>query len=579
MDVSAAPADPTEHPEPAGPTAESAGPAGPATGHAAHAGPTGPTEPAAPAPAPDSVTSDAAGQALAQEAPAQQALTEQALAADERAGEESAEDEPRRNFLVRTASAAGSRTGKVVHGTGRRIRRATSAEGAGESGLAKLIELHALNSFGDMLITVALASTIFFSVPTGEARGRVALYLLITMAPFAVLAPVIGPLLDRLPHGRRAAMATSMLARAVLAWTMAGTVAGGGLALYPEALGVLVASKAYGVVRSVVVPRLLPSRLSLVKANSRVTLAGLLATMVAAGVGGLLHLVGPGWPLRGAFLVFVIGTLMAFHLPHKVDSAKGEQRAVLHAEAHGGAAAAAGPDGVPDAAAGPTAAAAAAAAGPTSGATGSTTKDGRAPKASLRTVGPSVILALRAMSALRWLVGFLVMFLAFLLREDPIGGLQPTVALGLVALAAGTGNALGSFLGSWLRTRGSEATVTAMLLLATCATAAAALWYGVVTVIVVAAASGVAASLGKLALDALIQRDVPESVRTSAFARSETLLQLSWVAGGAVGIVLPLDGALGLWVAAGVVGAVLLWTVRSLFRVGLRGRAAAPRVA
>ncbi|MFD7596434.1 MFS transporter [Kitasatospora sp. NPDC059812] len=451
--------------------------------------------------------------------------------------------------MVRTASAAGARTGRVVHGTGRRIRKATSAEGAGESGLAKLIELHALNSFGDMLITVALASTIFFSVPTGEARGRVSLYLLITMAPFALLAPVIGPLLDRLPHGRRAAMAMSMLARAVLAWTMAGVITSGGLALYPEALGVLVASKAYGVVRSVVVPRLLPSRLSLVKANSRVTLAGLLATGVAAGVGGLLHLIGPGWPLRGAFLVFVIGTLMAFHLPHAVDSAKGEQRALLHAEMHGEAHGERAPE------------------------------DARAPKASLRTVGPSVILALRAMSALRWLVGFLVMFLAFLLREEPIGGLRPTLALGLVALAAGTGNALGSVLGSWLRTRGPEATVTAMLLLATGATAAAALWYGVVTVVLVAGVAGVAASLGKLSLDALIQRDVPEAVRTSAFARSETLLQLSWVAGGAVGILLPLNGVLGLSVAAGVVGLMLLWTVRTLFRVGLRRRPAAPRVA
>ncbi|MEU7094222.1 MFS transporter [Streptomyces viridifaciens] len=440
--------------------------------------------------------------------------------------------------------------GKLVHGTGRRIRRATSAEGAGESGLAKLIELHALNSFGDMLITIALASTIFFSVPTGEARGRVALYLLITMAPFALLAPVVGPLLDRLPHGRRAAMAMSMLARAVLAWTMAGVISGGGIALYPEALGVLVASKAYGVVRSVVVPRLLPSRLSLVKANSRVTLAGLLATGVAAAVGGALHLIGPGWPLRGAFLVFVIGTLMAFHLPHTVDSAKGEQRAVLHADLPG---------------------------------------EGQGPhlihhrppkvKASLRTVGPSVVLALRAMSGMRWLVGFLVFFLAFLLRTDPIGGLQPTLALGLVALSAGTGNALGSVLGSWLRTRGPEATVTAMLLLATCATAAAALWYGVVTVVLVAGVSGIAASLGKLALDALIQRDVPEAVRTSAFARSETLMQLSWVAGGGVGIVLPLDGVLGLSIAAAVVGLVLVWTGHSLLRLGPRRHPAAPRVA
>ncbi|MFJ1703536.1 MFS transporter [Kitasatospora sp. NPDC088346] len=442
-------------------------------------------------------------------------------------------------MLTRGASAAGARTGKVVHGTGRRIRRATSAEGAGESGLAKLIELHALNSFGDMLITIALASTIFFSVPTGEARGRVALYLLITMAPFALLAPVIGPLLDRLPHGRRSAMAMSMLARAVLAWTMAGTIATGGLALYPEALGVLVASKAYGVVRSVVVPRLLPPQLSLVKANSRVTLAGLLATMVAAGVGGALHLIGPGWPLRGAFLVFVIGTLMAFHLPHKVDSAKGEQRAVLHSEEHGPVKA----------------------------------------KGVLRAVGPSVILALRGVASLRFLVGFLVMFLAFLIRNDPIGGLPETAALGVVAAAAGVGNALGSVFGSWLRTRGSEVIITTVLLLATVAAAAAAIWYGLLTVAVVAATAGMSASLGKLALDALIQRDVPEAVRTSAFARSETLLQLSWVAGGVVGISLPLNAVLGLALAAGVMCVALLLTVWSLFRIGPRRSAARPRVA
>ncbi|WP_425461437.1 MFS transporter [Kitasatospora viridis] len=453
---------------------------------------------------------------------------------------------PRRNLLLRGASAAGLGTGRVVHGTGRRIRRATSADGAGESGLAKLIELHALNSFGDMLITVALASTIFFSVPTGEARGRVALYLLITMAPFALLAPVIGPLLDRLPHGRRAAMAMAMLVRAFLAWTMAGSVEHGGLALYPEALGCLVASKAYGVVRSVVVPRLKPERVTLVKANSRVTLAGLLATGLAAGVGGGLHLIGPGWPLRGAFLVFVVGTLMAFHLPHQVDSAKGEERAVLHA----------GPVGAdqPDTAA-------------------------PRPTGRLRTVGPAVVLGLRAVAALRGLSGFLTLFLAFLLRVSPVGGLSPTVSLGLLAVAAGGGNALGSVFGSWLRSRGSEATITAMLLLATGASVAAALWYGLATVMVVAAVAGIAASLAKLALDSLIQRDVPEAVRTSTFARSETLMQLSWVAGGTLGILLPLNGTLGLSVAAGVLGAALLWTVLSLVRLGVRGGAPHPRVA
>jgi hypothetical protein len=458
---------------------------------------------------------------------------------------------PRRNLLVRGASAAGIGTGRMVQGTGRRIRRATAADGAGESGLASLIELHALNSFGDMLITIALASTIFFSVPTSEARGRVALYLLITMAPFALLAPVIGPLLDRVPHGRRAAMAMSMLVRAILAWTMAGAVTNADLTLYPAALGCLVSSKAYGVVRSVVVPRLKPARVTLVKANSRVTLAGLLATGVAAGVGGVLHLIGPGWPLRGAFLVFVIGTLMAFHLPHQVDSAKGEQRAVLHAE--------------PD---------------PTGQPAGSAEQPAaERAKGRLRTVGPAVILGLRAVAALRWLNGFLTLFLAFLLRVDPIGGFSPTVSLGLLAVAAGGGNALGSVFGSWLRTRGSEATITAMLVLATAASIAAALWYGLVTVLVVAAVAGIAGSLAKLALDALIQRDVPEAVRTSTFARSETLMQLSWVVGGTVGILLPLNGTLGLSVAAGLLAVALLWTVLSLLRLGVRGGAPHPRVA
>ncbi len=73
-------------------------------------------------------------------------------------------------------------------GTARGIRRATHAHGAGESGLGKLIELHGVNGAGDVMITVALASTVFFSVPTDEARGRVALYLAITMAPFTLLA-------------------------------------------------------------------------------------------------------------------------------------------------------------------------------------------------------------------------------------------------------------------------------------------------------------------------------------------------------------------------------------------------------
>ncbi|MBX7549652.1 MFS transporter [Streptomyces sp. NPDC004232] len=450
---------------------------------------------------------------------------------------------------ARVGGAARS-VGRALHfpvtGAARGIRRATHAQGAGESGLGKLIELHAVNGAGDVMVTVALASTVFFSVPTDEARGRVALYLAITMAPFTVLAPVIGPLLDRLPHGRRAAMAAAMLARALLALIISGAVASGGLELYPAALGVLVASKAYGVVRSAVVPRLLPPRFSLVKANSRVTLAGLLATGAAAPVAAGLHRIGDPWPLYGAFVIFVAGTFLSFTLPHKVDSAKGEDRALLAAdEEH--------------------------LRGPL--------RNQRAKRPGLRTVGPAVTHALGANAALRCLSGFLIFFLAFLLREHPLTGESAAVSLGIVGVAAGVGNALGTAVGNWLRSRAPEIIIVTVVAVVLGTAVVAAVFFGAFLVACLAAVAGFAQALAKLALDALIQRDVPEQVRTSAFARSETLLQMAWVFGGAVGIVLPLDGTVGLLIGAAFVAVGWLTTLRGLLASARHGGRPRARVA
>ncbi|MGW5326419.1 MFS transporter [Streptomyces sp. NPDC004014] len=440
--------------------------------------------------------------------------------------------------------------GRALHlpvtGTARGIRRVTHAHGAGESGLGKLIELHAVNGAGDVMITVALASTVFFSVPTDEARGRVALYLAITMAPFTVLAPVIGPLLDRLPHGRRAAMAGAMLARALLALIISGAVATGSLELYPAALGVLVASKAYGVVRSAVVPRLLPPAFSLVKANSRVTLAGLLATGVAAPIGAGLHALGDPWPLYGAFVIFAAGTFLSFSLPRKVDSAKGEDVALLAADEqhlHG------------------------------------ERRKQQARRPGLRTVGPAVTHALAANAALRCLSGFLIFFLAFLLREHPLTGESAAVSLGIVGVAAGTGNALGTAVGAWLKSKAPEIIIVTVVAVALGTAVVAALFFGAFLVACLAAVAGFAQALAKLSLDALIQRDVPEQVRTSAFARSETLLQMAWVFGGAVGIVMPLNGTLGLAVAAVFVAAGWLSTLRGLLASARHGGRTRARVA
>ncbi|MGW2846292.1 MFS transporter [Streptomyces sp. NPDC001274] len=451
----------------------------------------------------------------------------------------------------RTGRAVGRALRAPFTGTARAVRRATHAHGAGESGLGKLIELHAVNGAGDVMITVALASTVFFSVPTDEARGRVALYLAVTMAPFVLLAPVIGPLLDRLPHGRRAAMAASMLARAVLAVALSGAVATGGLELYPAALGVLVCSKAYGVVRSAVVPRLLPPRFSLVKANSRVTLAGLLATGIAAPIGAGLQLVGSAWPLYGACVVFLGGTVLAFTLPGKVDSAKGERRARLVPPHEAAAPSRAGRGG---------------------------RKDNGERRPGLRSVGPSVLNGLQANAAHRALSGFLIFFLAFLLREHPFPGQSAVVSLGVVGVAAGAGNAIGTAVGSWLRARAPEAIVVAVLALALATAVLAALFFGTVTVAALSAVAGSTLALSKLSLDAMIQRDVPEEVRASAFARSETALQMAWVVGGGIGIALPLNGVLGMAVAAGLLALGAATSVRGLVGAARRG-SPHPRVA
>ena len=82
-----------------------------------------------------------------------------------------------------TGARAGAKTGRAVD---RFWHKITGASGASRTGLAALIELTAIGGAGDAFVAVALAGTIFFSTSVTEARGRVVLFLLVTMAPFAV---------------------------------------------------------------------------------------------------------------------------------------------------------------------------------------------------------------------------------------------------------------------------------------------------------------------------------------------------------------------------------------------------------
>ena len=452
----------------------------------------------------------------------------------------------------RTATLIGrgaSRTGRVLgRGTlagarlagrgsragARRARAYTHSAGAGESGLARIVELHFVNICGDAALTVSLAGTIF-AIPTDEARGQVAQFLLLTMAPFALLAPFIGPLLDRFRHGRRWAIGTTLALRAFLCWVLAGAVATDSPWLFPAALGCLVASKAYGVTRASAVPRLLPPGFSLVNANSRNALAGVAGMAVGGGLAGAAAQIGPDWSLRLAFVIYVVGTILAIRLPARVDSSVGEEDIEDTA-----------PIPLPR----------------RDGRRAGRASPGQRLRSRVAALPTTVLAALCSAVGARLLTGFLTLFIAFLMREHPIPGYGGTLVLGLVVGAAGAGNALGTVVGNALSRMRPDVIVSAALILDVLAAVTTATFYSLWTLLSLGLVAGLAAQLIKLSSDAVVQRDIADNVRTRVFAWSETVLQIAWVIGGAIGISLPLIPQLGFGVIAGLLVLVLAASVR-----------------
>jgi len=484
---------------------------------------------------------------------------------------------PKRNGTAARASrrvrGAASATAGAARGAGRYVRKATHASGAGRTGLGKLIELSALNSAGDAMLAVALAGSLFFGLPVDQARGRVALYLLITVAPFAIVAPIVGPALDRLRSARRFAIGATMLARGLLCWGMAGAVLhNDSVTLLPAAFAVLVLSKAFGISRSAVTPRVLPGEITLVTANARCTLAGLVGAVAGGGLaGGVYALSGPDWALRVATVVFCAGMFLAIRLPGHVDApepvaepepppepAPAPEGPAPHQD--GGTRPYTQPLGEQQAASEPA---------PESGRNGRTGKR-RERWRTLLTVGPVVGEAVEANAAIRVFSGFMVLFCAFLLRETTFDGVSQQLALGILAVAAGAGGLVGTALGAALKARAPHLIVFGTLAAAAAAAALGAVFFGLALVGVAAFVAAFAQSLGKLGMDAIVQREIGEEVRSSTFAVSETLHQLAWVLGGLAGLALSLtdNGTL----AFALVGAVLVISLATLLirRAGRR---------
>jgi hypothetical protein len=443
--------------------------------------------------------------------------------ADPAASPYGSDEKPQRTSIAITKAAVRG-TNRAARVVTRKVISASKADGAQESGLTALIWNQVLSYGTDAMVTVALAGSVFFGASTHAQRGNVLLYLLITMAPFAVVAPVIGPLLDRLQHGRRWTMAGTAVLRGILALIMA-KYSTELLVLYPCALGSLVCSKAYGVIRAAAAPRLVPPNMTLTEANARLSIFGLGSTLVLGGLVGLIIKITGSYSL-GLFVTaigFFACAVFAFKLPENVDSATAAPR---HPQEP------ARPrvqQKVPPLT--------------------------RLQAWARRGFDEHIVLALQGESALRLLSGLLTIYLAFYI-ETTQHGLKAAVQLAGVVGAAGLGNALGTAVGTRIKMNRPELVIIASVCVAAVACLMVSVLFDIVVAIVGMLVSAITNALSKNALDALIQRDIAETLRSTAFGKSETFLQLAWVLGAAIGVVLPSSQGDGFW--GFVVGTVVV---------------------
>jgi len=416
------------------------------------------------------------------------------------------------------------------------VQRAATADGADKSGLTALTWPVVANFAVDSAMAVALANTLFFAAATGESKGRVALYLLITIAPFAVIAPLIGPALDRVQHGRRAALAGSFLLRTVLAVVLIANYDGatGGYpswVLYPCALGMMVLSKSFSVLRSAVTPRVMPPTIDLVRVNSRLTMFGLLGGTIAGGgiAAGSEYIFSTLLGLPGAlfFVVFVTvaGASLAMRIPRWVEVTEGEVPTTLSYHGRG------------------------------SGDWGWLDEEPTEIIGSPRQpLGRNIITALWGNCTIKAMVGFLFLYPAFVVKAHDVSGWVQLGMLGVIGAAAAVGNFAGNFTAARLQLGRPSALVVRAATAVTVAALAAAVAGNLVVAAVATLVTSGASAIAKASLDASLQDDLPEASRASAFGRSESVLQLAWVLGGALGVLVYTE----LWVGFTAITSLLI---------------------
>jgi hypothetical protein len=390
----------------------------------------------------------------------------------------------------------------------------------------RLALVHVIMMSGDTLVTVSLAGSLFFSVSPSEAKGKVLLYLLLTIAPFAVVSPLLGPLIDHSSNGRRVLVAISALARALLCISMSQHL--NSLWLFPEAFLVLVSSKLYVVTRGTLVPEMArtdqfkdsagvdeagwPSDDDTVAKgfagfNAQLTLLGTVAGLMAGVVGaGILKGIGGTSVLVFASLVYFSGTVASARLRKPAKRIALEPVAEEHPSTF------------------------------------------EADLEVLRPYGDTeVSWGLSASSVVRFSIGFTTFLLAFGLRRENASLTWFAAAL----LLSGFGSLAGLAFVTRARRRLAESTLLTVALLGIGGGALVATSHPTTLVqVVLAAWLGAAAAVAQPSFDAITQRHVLPSSQGRTFARFAVRQQLLWVVGALIPVAVVTSFRAGDWIVA-----------------------------
>jgi hypothetical protein len=163
---------------------------------------------------------------------------------------------------------------------------------------------------------------------------------------------------------------------------------------------------------------------------------------------------------------------------------------------------------------------------------------------------------------IRVMTGFLMLFPAFVIKTmEEHSPSRQLLLLGLIGAAAGIGSFAGNAIGARITVGNPETLVIGCVIATLTSTLVATVAPGVGTAALVGLVGATSSALAKNSLDAVIQDDLPDESRASAFGRSETALQLTWVFGGAVGLLLPPTYWLGFLVVSVLLGIGLVQTV------------------